>query len=67
MGGSLGVNPLFSEVIMKKVESSEIKYRLASLIDFYHRSKEPGELFNDFYRRSRVEDLVNQLSFKGVN
>jgi sulfite reductase beta subunit-like hemoprotein len=64
LGGSLGVNPSFSRVVMKKVEPNEIKYRLASLIDFYQCNKEPRELFKDFCNRHQDNELLNHLKIK---
>jgi sulfite reductase beta subunit-like hemoprotein len=64
LGGSLGVNPVFSRLVMKKVDPMEIKYRLVSLIDYYICKKVPGELFYDFCNRSQDVELLNHLKKK---
>jgi sulfite reductase beta subunit-like hemoprotein len=66
LGGSLGVSPSFSRLVMKKSAPYEIKHCLASLIEYYLVNKEQGELFKDFCNRSQDVDLLNHLKYKEV-
>jgi sulfite reductase beta subunit-like hemoprotein len=61
VGGGLGPSPSFGRTMKKNVEPDKIKYLAVSLIDFYQRSKKPGELFKDFCNRVQDFELLNNL------
>ncbi len=61
LGGSLGVDPSFSRLIEAKVNPTEIKFRIASLLDNFIQRKTPEQSFNEFCDLSGEKELQRFL------
>lgn len=55
VGGRLGPEPRFGEVVVRKVPHWELEDKLLELFELYERNREPGEPFRDFAARTPAD------------
>jgi len=61
LGGGFGLNPSFGRLIARSVEASELKHKIASLIENYSKKRMPSESLREFCNRHSVEELREYL------
>jgi ferredoxin-nitrite reductase len=61
IGGRLGPDPRFGEVVAKKVPHWELNAKLIEIFDLYDHGHEPGETFRDFAARTPADWWQRQL------
>ena len=61
IGGKLGANARFNELIKGKIPASEIHKTVGKLLHFFEANKQPGELFADFSKRLPKEEIKKAL------
>ena len=61
IGGKLGANARFNELIKNKIPSTEIHKTVGKLLRFFEAKRQPGELFADFAKRLPKEEIKQAL------
>ncbi len=62
VGGRLGPDARFGEVVVKKVPHWELDAKLLEVFDLYDAAHEPGETFRDFAARVPAEWWSERLA-----
>jgi ferredoxin-nitrite reductase len=62
IGGRLGPDPRFGEVVVKKVPHWALNDKLLEIFDLYERSHDPGETFREFTSRTPADWWQQQLA-----
>ena len=52
LGGGLGANRRFNELVFTKIPSRDLHHYVSQIIQFYEANKSNGESFKDFYART---------------
>jgi len=61
LGGGLGANRKFNELVFTKIPSRDLQYYVSRVLSFYDANKSNGESFKDFYARTGREKFENEL------
>ena len=61
IGGRLGENPQFGEVVVKKVPHWELNETLLRIFTLYETHHDDGETFRDFAARTEAEWWTGEL------
>ena len=62
IGGRLGADPRFGEVVVKKVPGWELNETLLRIFSLYEQNHGPGETFRDFAGRTEPEWWTHELT-----
>ena len=62
IGGRLGPDPRFGDVVLKKVPHWELDQTLLRIFSLYETSHDEGETFRDFAGRTQPEWWTEQLT-----
>ncbi|HEY8967163.1 MAG TPA: hypothetical protein VIM58_11995, partial [Candidatus Methylacidiphilales bacterium] len=66
IGGKLGANARFNELIKGKIPSTEVHKTIGKLLRFFEANKTKGELFADFAKRLPKDDIKKALEPEAV-
>lgn len=61
LGGGLGANRKFNELVTRKLPSRDLHHYVARVIKFYDANKSNGESFKDFYARTGRDKFEAEL------
>ncbi|MEY2534309.1 MAG: ferredoxin-nitrite reductase, partial [bacterium] len=62
IGGRLGPDARFGDVVVKKVPHWDLNAKLLEIFDLYEQGHEPGETFREFAGRTPAEWWQQQLA-----